>query len=150
MNLTKNFTVEEFSKSSIAKNHKIDNTPSEEQIFYLTQLAKQLQIIRDAYQKPIIISSGFRCDKLNELAGGAKTSQHLTGAAADIHSLSDTLEDNKALWDLILKLMIDGKIEFRQLIWEYGDLKKGPDWIHLAVQDDKHTIKRNQVLHIVK
>lgn len=150
MKLTKNFTVEEFIKSSVAKNKKIDNTPDDEALFYIEQLAQQLQLIRDAYGKPIVISSGYRCPKLNKAVGGAKTSQHLTGAAADIHSLSDTLEDNLELWDCIMYLYNEGKLLFRQLIWEYGDQNIGPDWIHYAIFDGKHDRKGYQILHILK
>lgn len=42
MNLTKNFTIHEFIKSSVAKNKKIDNTPDDEALFYIEQLAQQL------------------------------------------------------------------------------------------------------------
>lgn len=44
----------------------------------------RLQIIRDEIQKPIIINSGFRCQKHNKEVGGKERSQHLIGNAVDI------------------------------------------------------------------
>lgn len=149
MKLTEHFNLQEFIKSETARRLNIDNTPNEDQLFYLQNLANELEKIRLEYQKPIVISSGYRCEKLNAKVGGAKNSQHCTGAAADFHSLSDTLEDNKELWDVIMRMYKDGKLAFRQIIWEYGDQKIGPSWIHCAVQDDKHSIKRNEILHIL-
>lgn len=50
----------------------------------LTNLANNiLQPIRDYYNKPLIITSGFRCDELNKRIGGSLTSQHSYGEAAD-------------------------------------------------------------------
>jgi hypothetical protein len=60
--LTDNFTKEELVASATAKRLKIDNTPSKEESEKLHLLAsKILQPLRDAYRKPIRISSGFRC-----------------------------------------------------------------------------------------
>jgi uncharacterized protein YcbK (DUF882 family) len=38
-----------------------------------------LDPLREAYGKPIIVTSGFRCEELNRLVGGSKTSHHRTG-----------------------------------------------------------------------
>lgn len=144
MLLTKNFTLEEFTKSVLAKNKGIDNTPNDVEEFYIKKLAEQLQKIRDAYKKPIIISSGFRSEKLNKAVGGAKNSDHRFGAAVDIHSLEDTYEANKELWDLILKMSTNKEIILRQIIDEYK-----LDWIHLSVNNEFNKRKDNEILHIV-
>jgi len=39
---------------------------------------------REYYGRPVIVSSGYRCKKLNDKVGGVKNSAHLTGCAADI------------------------------------------------------------------
>ena len=72
-----------------------------------------MQPIRDAFGSSIIIDSGFRSKELNKKVGGAQRSDHLYGAAVDIHTKSDTLADNKKLWDLIIKLKDEGKISCR-------------------------------------
>ena len=60
-----------------------------------------LDPLREAYGKPIVVTSGYRCDKLNTILGGAKTSQHRLGEAVDIRTLEDTPEENKKIFDLI-------------------------------------------------
>lgn len=47
-------------------------------------LAPRLQEIRNHFGRPIIITSGWRSQRVNRLVGGASRSQHLTGKAADI------------------------------------------------------------------
>jgi len=68
-----------------------------------------LDPLRESWGNPIIVSSGYRCQELNKAVGGAKTSQHLLGQASDIHTKSNTREENKKLFDLIksLKLPFD-------------------------------------------
>jgi len=48
------------------------------------QLIQALNRIREEFKEPITVTSGFRCQDHNEAIGGAKASQHLLGAAADI------------------------------------------------------------------
>lgn len=48
------------------------------------ELIKLLETMRKIVGFPIVINSGWRCDKLNEIVGGKKTSSHLNGAAVDI------------------------------------------------------------------
>lgn len=143
MKLTKNFTLEELSNSSTAKRLGIDNIPNNEQVNNLRLLCeKVLQPIREKYGKPIIVSSGFRCEKLNKAVGGSPTSEHRYGMAADFHSVSDTLSDNKELWDLIRTM----NLNFGQLIYEYGS-ESGPDWIHISYNEKNN---RKQILRCKK
>lgn len=53
----------------------------------------------------MIVTSGYRCEKLNKAVGGAKGSQHRLGQAADIRSVSDNVEDNKELFNVIVGLI---------------------------------------------
>lgn len=86
MKLTNNFTLEEFERSSTAAAHKIDNKIPENYYGNLYKLANMLQKIRDRFGKPIRITSGYRCEELNKLVKGSKTSQHRFAQAADITS----------------------------------------------------------------
>ena len=52
----------------------------------LALVRKVLQPLRDVYQKPMNVNSGYRCKELNEIVGGVPTSQHRLGEAADIHT----------------------------------------------------------------
>ena len=56
-----------------------------------------LDPVREAYGKPIVVNSGYRCPKHNAEVGGVAGSQHLRGEAADIHG-----EDNLAIARLIV------------------------------------------------
>lgn len=137
-NITKNFTMEELIASTTAKQLKIDNTPTESVKKSLVQMATLiLQPLRDAYGKPIKISSGYRCPKLNVAVKGSKSSQHLKGEAVD---LNIGVEENKKLFNLAKQLMRDGKIKVGQLIDE-----KNYSWIHISLPTPKHN---NEVLHL--
>lgn len=52
----------------------------------LALVRKVLQPLRDVYQKPMRVNSGYRCKELNEIVGGVPSSQHRLGEAADIHT----------------------------------------------------------------
>ena len=137
-----NFTYEELVNSPTANRLKINNTPNKQQKESLRKLATEiLQVIRDKYDKPIIVTSGFRCEKLNKAVGGAKSSQHCKGEAADIRSVSDSIKDNKELFDLIKSMMDKGEIKVGQLIDEYNY-----NWVHVSLPRIGKT--NNQVLHI--
>ena len=47
------------------------------------ELINRLQQIRNYYGKPLIITSGFRCETHNIKVGGKEFSQHLYGNAVD-------------------------------------------------------------------
>ncbi|MBR6516695.1 MAG: peptidase M15 [Bacilli bacterium] len=141
MKLSKNFTLKEMIVSNTAKKYGIDNTPSDDVLYNIKNLVEYvLQPIRDKYGKPIVINSGYRCLALNNKVGGSKTSQHLTGAAADIEDKSG---NNKELFYLIKKMIENGEIEVGQLIWEYGT-KENPNWVHVSLPKKN---KKNQILY---
>lgn len=120
----KYFSIKELTKSATAARKGIKNDPSIQEVKRLTALIeKVLDPLREAYGKPIIVSSGYRCPKLNAAVGGSASSQHVKGEAADIRSVADTPEENKKLFDLIVKL----GLPYDQLINEYNY-----DWVHVS------------------
>ena len=48
------------------------------------ELVHVCQDLRDQFKQPVTINSSCRCKKHNKAVGGAKTSQHLLGTAADV------------------------------------------------------------------
>ena len=139
MQLSKNFSLAEMTKSVTAKRLGIDNTPNEQQIEYLRELcANVLQPLRDELG-PILITSGLRVPELNKAVGGSGTSQHcaLNGAAADI----DMDAKNTEVFNYIKDNLV-----FDQLIWEFGS-KECPDWVHVSYNYGKN---RGQILRAVK
>jgi hypothetical protein len=127
MNLSKNFTLNELTKSETAIRLDIDNTPNEEQIESLRLLCENiLQPVRDHFGKPVKISSGFRCAALNQAAGGSATSDHCKGQACDFE-IDGVPNPELAAW-------IESNLKFTQLILEFytpgGDPNAG--WIHCS------------------
>ena len=51
---------------------------------FSTRLFELLEQLRDIYNRPIQINSGYRCKSHNKKVGGASNSQHIHGTAADI------------------------------------------------------------------
>lgn len=128
--LAKNITLEELVRSQTAVRRGIDNTPPDEVKDNLAKLALALQVIRSYYDSPVIISSGYRCQGLNDIIGGSKNSHHMLGLAADF-----TVQGiaNEIVMEDIQKLIL-----FDQLIDEFGS------WIHLSI----HPKLRNEVFQI--
>lgn len=135
MNLTKNFTLEEMSHSETALAHGLNNQIPLQYIANLKSLATNvLQPLRDHIGQPVKVTSGYRTPALNHLVGGASTSQHLTGHAADIRGPSG----NKLTHMRWFVWMMDN-LAYDQLIWE-----KGGQWIHVSYRSDGKN--RQQVL----
>ena len=57
------------------------------------ELVVLLQCIREHFGKPVVITSGYRTAAHNAVVGGAKSSQHLLGRAADIRVPGVSVED---------------------------------------------------------
>jgi zinc D-Ala-D-Ala carboxypeptidase len=80
MNLTKNFTLEEMTKSETALRHDLENTPGEQEISAMKLLAeKVLQPVRDHFGKGVKVNSGYRHPDVNQKVGGSRNSDHIRG-----------------------------------------------------------------------
>ena len=134
----KYFRLSEFTRSDTAARLGIANTPTVPQVANINRLVDAvLDPLREAYGKPIRVTSGFRSAALNKAVGGSKTSEHLCkgmSAAADITGGSPA--ENRRLFQLCQQL----RLPFRQLIDE-----KNYTWIH--VSHNPYDVKR-QVLHL--
>ena len=133
----KYFTMNELTASATAKRLGIPNVPTWREADNLRLLVENvLDPLREAWGHPIIVTSGFRCKLLNDMVGGASNSQHTTGMAADIRTLSDLPQDNERLFDLARRI----DLPFDQLIDEYNY-----NWVHISFS--RYSM-RKQVLHI--
>lgn len=136
----KYFTLKELSNSTTANARKIDNTPGLiEQANLINLVNHILDPLREVYGKPIRVNSGYRSPALNAAIGGSKTSDHMTGKAADI--TVGSRQENQKLFDLIQKL----NLPFDQLIFEKGNIKEGPDWVHVSWNPERN---RKQILYL--
>ena len=126
MNLTKNFTLAEMTKSETALRHGMANDPSETEIENLRLLCENvLQPVRDYYGTGVKVNSGFRHPLVNAKVGGSTTSDHCKGFAADIE-IPGIPNAELAEW-------IAEHMEFRQLILEFytpGIPDSG--WVHVS------------------
>lgn len=126
MQLSHNFTLEELIESTTAIQSGITNVPITAQVECLKDLCVNLlQPIRDYFNLPITIRSGFRSSSLNHAVGGAPDSQHMRGQAADItiHGIG-----NDVIWQYIVDNMI-----FDQVILEHCPAKATQrGWVHVS------------------
>lgn len=89
------FRPSEFFLSSTADKLGISNFPDDpEVLFNLHKLVSNILVpVRKRINMPIIISSGYRCPKLNTAVGGAAHSYHMLGRAVDIYCANNKTLD---------------------------------------------------------
>jgi zinc D-Ala-D-Ala carboxypeptidase len=120
MNLSPHFTLDELTHTD---HREIDNTPTQDEISNLQQLANFLEEVKTVLGgKPIMISSGFRCKALNDAVGSKDTSQHRTGFAADFRVPGMTPDE-------VVRAVIASGIGYDQIIREFDR------WTHISVSD---------------
>ena len=141
MNLTKNFSLLELTKSQTAERKGIDNTPSPEHQENLKSLCMAiLQPVRDHFSKVVTISSGYRSPELCTAIGSKITSQHAKGQAADFEIFGVS---NKELADYI-----DSELHYDQLILEYwNESDPNSGWVHCSFSEGQN---RKQYLRAYK
>lgn len=133
----KHFKFIELVRSSKADELNIDNWPKDADIMdNIIFTMECLDQIREEYGLPLSVSSGYRCQELNRAVGGAKTSQHMKGQAADINLGS--IEKNRAFFNWCQDNINDLPID--QLIDE-----SKYSWVHLSFTKEN---QRHQVLHL--
>ena len=141
MNLTKNFTLEELTKSETALRHNMDNSPGQAEVDSLLALAENvLQPVRDHFARGVKCNSGYRSLEVNQKVGGSRNSDHIRGQACDIEipgipnaELAEWIKDN---------------LEYNQLILEfYTPGVPDSGWVHVSYIPEAN---RNQVLTATK
>ena len=152
MQLSKNFSLRELTRSQTAIRKGIKNEPDQEQLMNLVALTvKILQPCRDKFGS-VSINSGLRVLELNKAIGSGNNSQHTKGQAADFeaYSISNTelakwIKDNRC---------------FDQLILEYPGKDPRDGWVHCsfnrlgnrmevltAVKEKGKTVYKKGLLH---
>jgi len=119
-NFSKYFSLRELMFSKIAEVHGIDNTPTPDVLETLKYTALQLDKVRELLNKPVNISSGYRCLQVNRRLGSKDTSQHLKGEAVDFKC--ELFGNPRAVFEAIRK----SNIQFDQLILEFNS------WVHIS------------------
>jgi zinc D-Ala-D-Ala carboxypeptidase len=125
MNLSRNFTLQELTKSDTAIRKGIDNNPNADQVEKLKTLCERvLQPVRDHFGR-VKVTSGFRSPELCAAIGSSVNSQHAKAEAVDFEVVG---VDNAEVADWIYK-----NIQTDQLILEFytpGEPNSG--WIHAS------------------
>ena len=140
MNLTRNFTLQELTKSDTAIRKGIDNNPNADQVEKLKVLCEEiLQPVRDHFGR-VRVTSCFRTDELCQAIGSSPNSQHSRAEACDFECPG---VDNAELSDCI-----HSHLDYDQLILEFytpGEKKSG--WVHCSFTTDQ---PRKQYMHAFK
>ena len=128
--LSPHFTLSEMTASQTAARRGIDNTPGDSEIAALRSLCIEvLEPVRKHFDRPVIISSGYRSPTLNRAIGGSSSSQHCKGEAADFTVPGVSVLD-LAQW-------MHRNLNYDQLIYEFGS------WVHVSYRAGR---LRNQEL----
>tara|TARA_R110002020_G_scaffold80470_2_gene200764 strand:- start:35 stop:562 length:528 start_codon:yes stop_codon:yes gene_type:complete len=153
MKISKNFTLNEVTRSNTALRMGIDNTPSKEHILKLRLLATEfLQPLRDRIGA-LRVTSGYRSQELNKAIGGSykiddngnyiPKSQHCKAEAVDLQYFKRGRMDNYK----IFRGIIEGSLEFDQIILEFGGATAErdsdyPDWVHISwkIKDNRRQV----------
>jgi len=126
MNLTKNFSLHEMTKSDTALRLGLDNQPDEQQLAALTTLCeKVLQPVRDYFNMGVKVNSALRTLPVNRAIGSGDSSHHVRGMAADIE-IPGIPNAELAEW-------IAEHLDFTQLILEfYTPGVPDSGWVHVS------------------
>ena len=122
INLSPHFTLAEMLRSDMATRHGIDNAhPPEEVTNNLIDLCLNvLEPLREALDnRPLVITSGYRCLELNRLLKSPDTSQHIKGQAADFHVPG-------------LSLVSVAKVAVKTDSVDYDQLIHEGTWLHIS------------------
>jgi len=142
MQLSKNFSLAEMTKSQTATRMGMDNNPSEDEVENLRLLCERdLQPVRDHLNHTVSISSGYRNAVLSRKIGSSEKSQHCQGEAADLeifgtpnNEVSDWIKENLMFDQLILEY------------WEPGQPNSG--WVHVSYKKEINSNRKEYLMAI--
>lgn len=82
-------TINDLMQSETAKRMGIDNSlPVGRGAKYMASLGLVVEALNDIqkrFGKPVVVTSGYRCEELNKAVGGVPNSQHMLGEAVDFY-----------------------------------------------------------------
>jgi zinc D-Ala-D-Ala carboxypeptidase len=138
MKLSTNFTLQEMTRSQIAAREGFANEPDGKAIDNLKRLATVMEDVRKVFDAPIIISSGYRCIRLNcDYLKSKSTSAHVIGCAADFTVVGVPV-------DRAYEIIVESDVQYDKLIREFYP----PGWIHLSIPRSKEVENRRENLII--
>ena len=142
MQISKHISYKEAVHSATAKRRGIENTPNEEQLYAMNNVAEFIfEPLRLYVGGAIKINSFYRSKEVNQAVGGSVRSQHCKGQAIDI----DDVFGHKTNFEMFE--YIRENLDFDQLIYEFGT-NDNPDWVHVSYVSKKEN--RNRVLRAIR
>ena len=138
MQLSKNFSLVELTKSQTAERKGIPNDPSPDHIENLRLLCERvLQPVRDHFNHVVTISSAYRSPALCQAIGSSVDSQHAKGMAADFE-IFGTPNNEVFNW-------IKGNLLYDQMILEFWNSDEpNSGWLHVSYNpESSENIKEN-------
>lgn len=137
MKLTPNFTLEEFTASDTAARRRIDNSLPDGLLNTAAITAEMMERIRAALgDKPIQVTSAYRCQELNRAIGSGDGSDHPKAMAVDFKCPDFGTPFAVATF---LASQVD-QLGIGQLIAEFGS------WVHVSTR--KPALAANRVITI--
>lgn len=135
MQLTQHFTLAELTRSSVAQARGLSNEPPPELLPRLILTAEMLERIRSTLDAPVIVTSGYRSPQVNIAVGGATSSDHTQGHAADIVApmFGTPYDIARRLAPLVSTLGI-GQIILEGI--------KGKRWVHVSTHTPEKAVNR--------
>lgn len=124
--MTPHFSLKEITHSDTATRLGIDNSVPDSLMGNALRICERLEEVRALFNKPIMITSFYRCPELNKKVGGSKTSSHMDCRACDFTVKGIDVED-------VFSNIKASKISFDQLILESS---KTATWIHLGIEKE--------------
>ena len=136
MSISQHISYKESVYSRTATRLGIDNEPNDEQMKNMLNIAQEVfEPLRMWVGGPIKINSFFRSPELNKAIGGSTKSQHCHGQAIDLDDTFGRATNAEMYY------FIKDKLNFDQLIWEFGD-DDNPDWIHVSYVSEEDNRNR--------
>lgn len=125
------FELTELLHSSTAIENNFENLPTWEIVEHLKELRDEiLNPLREAWGSPIIVTSGYRCKRLNDmLVNASKTSVHMIGYAADIVPANGKIDE----FINFCKEWFKDKTNYDQVIIEYSGQSR---WVHIGLKSN--------------
>lgn len=129
------FTFKELVFSQTAQDKGIVNLPDWNIIENLKYLGTVLDDLRRAWNKPLRVTSGYRCTELNKVIGGVAKSHHKLGLAADIQPAD--MKDFEEFKKFCVEFFKNYEHDFDQVILEKS---KTTQWVHCSVAGNRRQI----------
>jgi hypothetical protein len=124
--LSEYFSIKELTYSDTAVRLNLDNTPSNEVLINLQNVVQFiLEPVRNYFDKPVKITSGYRSVALCNAVGSKPTSQHVLGQAADFEIIG--------IPNQVVSEWIVNNLDFDQCILEhYNPNVYNSGWVHCS------------------